>query len=719
MRASIIVFAVVLSALAALAPAAPAAAQGGVTILLNRDDPPDVIRRAIEAARAAGPDVTVRFAETPGASPPAATPGDRSLAALVEQFMEGVRRGNDYMALAPSLVRDFGARWSENRNGGGGALGRVLAALALALGVGALVRSAGLVIVRRRIAGTEADLPGRLAWSARILLVDVAALAAVVLAARWAIAWLLPEPDLARALTQNLVGGAMIFFAYLIASDVLLGDGPAGRPLLPLPRPGMHRRYVIAYAAFGGGIVTLVNLAPSFASDPRAIGGAFAFLGAVITAMKIVWFWHGRRDFAALVEAGGAESKAPSFGRRVMAVSAAPLLILSAIVIWAVGRIAAVVPDGARWAGAAGVTQIVVVLLPIIAGGSVALVRALRLRRGSAVEVTPLAAALAASFERAVGAAVWIAGIVYLGRLWSDFFIDGDSAASLALLRAFVSFAVVVVVGWLAWAFLVALFDAYAPPKGTSAADAEHDEEQPVATRLGTVLPVLRGVALGAVVGLTLLVALTRLGVEIGPLLAGFGILGLALSFGSQALVRDIVSGIFFMAEDAFRVGEYVDTGRLKGTVEKISIRSVQLRHQSGQIHTVPFGQITAVTNASRDWATVKFNLRLEHGADIEVARKTVKKVGAAMMEDPELAAEIIQPLKMQGVAEIADNAVVIRLKFTAKPAKASWLQREATKRVYRALREAGVAFASNALTVRSGADLIPGRAAAGEAAPG
>ncbi len=222
-------------------------------------------------------------------------------------------------------------------------------------------------------------------------------------------------------------------------------------------------------------------------------------------------------------------------------------------------------------------------------------------------------------------------------------------------------------------------------------------------SRLATVLPVLRGVVLGAVLGLTILIVLSRLGVDIGPLLAGFGILGLALSFGSQALVRDIVSGLFFMLEDAFRVGEYVDTGRLKGTVEKISLRSMQLRHQSGQIHTVPFGQVQSLTNASRDWATIKFNVRLDHSADIEQARKAIKKTGLAMLEDPEYGPHFIAPLKMQGVADITDSAIVIRLKFTAKPNQASALQRESLKRVYRALNDAHIPFASNAVTVRGG----------------
>jgi small-conductance mechanosensitive channel len=213
------------------------------------------------------------------------------------------------------------------------------------------------------------------------------------------------------------------------------------------------------------------------------------------------------------------------------------------------------------------------------------------------------------------------------------------------------------------------------------------------------------------------LLALSQLGIEITPLLAGAGVFGLAISFGSQALVRDIVSGIFFMADDAFRVGEYIDTGRLKGTVERISLRSVRLRHQNGQIHTIPFGQLTSISNFSRDWQTVKFNLRLARDTDIEKVRKTVKQLGQEMQKDPELGKELLQPLKLQGVAEIADSALVVRLKFTARPLKPSWVQREALKRLHRVFGEKGIEFASGAITVQTAGPGAPPELAAGAAA--
>lgn len=224
----------------------------------------------------------------------------------------------------------------------------------------------------------------------------------------------------------------------------------------------------------------------------------------------------------------------------------------------------------------------------------------------------------------------------------------------------------------------------------------------PIASRLQTVLPILRVFMLVAIAVLAGLIALSNLGVNTTSLIAGASIFGLAISFGSQALVRDIVSGIFFMADDAFRIGEYIDTGKLKGTVEGMSIRSLRLRHQNGQIHVIPFGTIQHVTNFSRDWTTVKFNLQLAHDTDIEQVRKAVKQIGVEMMSDPELGPEMIAPLKMQGVNEIGPTAVVVRFKFTVRPVQPTFVYRTALRRMYNVFREKGIEFANPTVYVQS-----------------
>ena len=108
-----------------------------------------------------------------------------------------------------------------------------------------------------------------------------------------------------------------------------------------------------------------------------------------------------------------------------------------------------------------------------------------------------------------------------------------------------------------------------------------------------------------------------------------------AIGFGAQTLVKDIISGVFFLADDAFRVGEYIDVGDVMGTVEHISIRSLRLRHHRGPVHTIPFGEIQHLTNFSRDWAIMKIEFRLPFDADLEKVRKIIKKVGQTLMADP------------------------------------------------------------------------------------
>ena len=221
------------------------------------------------------------------------------------------------------------------------------------------------------------------------------------------------------------------------------------------------------------------------------------------------------------------------------------------------------------------------------------------------------------------------------------------------------------------------------------------------ATRFASVLPLLRGVFGALILATATLVALSHLGISVAPLIAGAGIFGLAVSFGSQALVRDIVSGIFYLSDDAFRVGEYISAGSHKGTVERIALRSLRVRHQNGQVHTIPYGQLGAVTNFSRDYQTVKFNLRLARNTDVEKVRKLTKKLGQEMMEEPELAKEFIVPFKLQGVADIQENALVCRFKFTARPTKPTWVQRETLKRLYQRFTDEGIEFATNAVVIR------------------
>nr|WP_319948931.1 mechanosensitive ion channel domain-containing protein [uncultured Shimia sp.] len=221
------------------------------------------------------------------------------------------------------------------------------------------------------------------------------------------------------------------------------------------------------------------------------------------------------------------------------------------------------------------------------------------------------------------------------------------------------------------------------------------------ASRLATLLPLFRNFILLVIVVTIILIVLMEFGVNVSPLFAGAGVVGLAIGFGAQSLVRDIFSGAFFLFDDAFRKGEYIDIGSVKGTVEKISVRSFQLRHHLGPLHTIPFGEIQFLTNYSRDWVIMKLPLRVTYDTDVEKVRKLIKNLGIELLDDPVIGDNFIQPLKSQGVIQMQDSAMIIRVKFMTKPGD-QWLVRKKVFEEIRALFEReGIKFAHREVTVR------------------
>ncbi len=223
--------------------------------------------------------------------------------------------------------------------------------------------------------------------------------------------------------------------------------------------------------------------------------------------------------------------------------------------------------------------------------------------------------------------------------------------------------------------------------------------------RSHTLLPMLRKVIGSILVVMVILIVLSSLGVNITPLLAGAGVLGLAVGFGAQKLVSDVLSGFFFLLDDAFRIGEYIQGGSIRGTVEAITLRNVMLRHHLGMLQVVPHSDLGAVTNYMRGGIVIKFPLEFPYDTDIDKVRKIIKKVGQAMLKDEELGDDFILPVKSQGVYAITNSVMVIRVKFTAKPGKQFVIKREAFRRITEALNAKGIFYAHRKVIVDFPAD--------------
>ncbi|KQU72701.1 hypothetical protein ASD52_21900 [Ensifer sp. Root142] len=219
-------------------------------------------------------------------------------------------------------------------------------------------------------------------------------------------------------------------------------------------------------------------------------------------------------------------------------------------------------------------------------------------------------------------------------------------------------------------------------------------------TRLLTLMPILRNFLAAFILVVALLMVLSGLGVQIGPLIAGAGVFGVAIGFGSQTLVKDVISGIFYMMDDAFRIGEYIQSGSYKGTVESFSIRSVKLRHHRGPVFTVPFGSLGAVQNMSRDWVIDKFMINVSYEADIAKVKKVVKGIGAALLDDPDLGPTIIETVKMKGVESFGDYGITLSFAMTTKPGHQTQVRRRAQAMIKEAFDKNGISFASPTMHV-------------------
>ena len=304
-------------------------------------------------------------------------------------------------------------------------------------------------------------------------------------------------------------------------------------------------------------------------------------------------------------------------------------------------------------------------------------------------------------FENSAVAIIAVFALGEIGRAWGIEVTDEESLWA-SLLDIFL----IVLLCWLAYrAFSIFIDRRMEEEGGVPAASAEEEMGGEGggagATRMATLLPIFRYVMIIVVFSVAGMVTLSKLGFDIAPIFAGAGVVGIAVGFGAQTLIRDIFSGAFFLMDDAFRKGEYVEIENIRGTVEKISIRSFQLRHHLGALHTIPFGEIRQLTNYSRDWVLMKLPLRVTYDTDVEKVRKLVKKLGQALLEHPQVGHTFMQPLKSQGVYKMEDSAMIIRVKFMTKPGEQFVTRKVVYESIQDLFAREGVHFAHKEVTVR------------------
>ena len=493
-----------------------------------------------------------------------------------------------------------------------------------------------------------------------------------------------PHPAAPAVLLAVLQAALTVLLTDRLIRFLCAPDRPALRliPLEDADARALHRTGVVT-VTLAATVLGLIDLLLALGVGGNAIVAIGLPLSIVPFLYLLYRVWRGRAVVArAIARPLGIEAKDhPTLG--LWAVVASVYLVA----LWLVVAAAAV-----RLEPATG-PRMLASLLVALAVPAVALMAQRPLARFYRGEETEAGKTAVARVMRALWSALFVVGVFATAAIWG-FRVEQATGATGLVLRLLFNVTVVLLLGYVAWTMVVRAID-------RTLEGARHDGTSSRGQRLATLLPLLRKFLQIVMIAIVVMIALSSLGIEIGPLLAGAGVVGIAIGLGAQSTIADILAGVFFLLEDAFHMGDYVEVGQLRGTVEGISLRSLKLRHHRGAVHTLPFGQIKALTNYSRDWALMRLEFRVPPETDMGLVKKLVKEVGKELSADPEMGPSFIEPLKSQGVRRVEDDAVIIGIKFITKPNEQFVIRREAYHRLIRAFQDHGIHLVGRGVVVR------------------
>ncbi|HUN47838.1 MAG TPA: mechanosensitive ion channel domain-containing protein [Stellaceae bacterium] len=296
---------------------------------------------------------------------------------------------------------------------------------------------------------------------------------------------------------------------------------------------------------------------------------------------------------------------------------------------------------------------------------------------------------------------IYLFALLALLQAWGvDTFSWFDSSIGRRVTSAAIAIGAVLVVALVAWEMFSSAIERYLA--------AVDDEGRPMvrSPRARTLLPLLRTTMMIVLAVMVVLIVLSEVGVDIAPLLAGAGIVGLAIGFGSQALVKDIITGLFILIEDTLAVGDVVDVGGdHAGVVEAITVRAIKLRDGTGAIHTVPFSSVTSVKNQTRDFAYYVIDVKVAYREDTDEVIEVLKGVSEELRQDPAFGWLMLAPLEVIGVDRFEPGAVIISIRLKTSAAQQWTVGREFNRRMKKAFDANGISMPSSHHTLYFGAD--------------
>lgn len=658
--------------------------------------------------------------------------GSRILSFLSAQVHEV---GNEFGDLSRAFVGlPAAGRWFEHQMANpvsrkhwvdlGGALAIVLAAGAAAFTAAYfIVRGPRRAIERQR----RASILGRFSFGTlrlAIWLIPVAVFGVV----GYAVLSVVDPPALVSLAALAIINATLIVLGVISFSQFLLAPGFSTLRLVPItdrPARFLHRWlcWIGAILAYGGFGIAAARL---FGLPAGAAHAAFKVVGLVVLVILVTLIISKRQAVARWIR--GDQKKKKAAGRSSAAVLSARQRLAD---IWHLLAVAYLLILFGIWAfsvegGFEFVLRATAITIVAITGARLALLAAERaIQHGEALtrsaegrhpRLQDRADRYLPIVRASVTVVVWLVALAGVVDVWGvDTFgwfetPDGRAATGKALSILFVLVSSVI-----AWEFVSAIIENYLVGAVRDGTPIERSQ------RVRTLLPLLRNAFLIFLIVVVILIVLSEIGLNIAPLLAGAGVVGLAIGFGAQTLVKDVITGIFILFENTIAVGDVVDLGGgHSGLVEFFSIRTIKLRDAAGGLHTVPFSNVTSVNNMTKDFAYYVFNIKIDYGQDTDRVVDVVTELGKELQNDMNYCDLILAPIEIIGVDSFGSDAVVLQARFKTKPIKQWTVGREFNRRLKKRFDELGIplTFPQSMVILPRGGAPAPAVAAAPDALP-
>lgn len=492
------------------------------------------------------------------------------------------------------------------------------------------------------------------------------------------------------------VAGVMLVTAYasvrLLMVLARLVAAPRTASLRLLPVDDETAEYLVIWsrrlagtAMFGGLLVQSMLLL----GLPRGAGAmAFKALGLSIATMLVIFILQNRQSVAAALRGGVGAGRLQVVRARLAEVwhILAVLYVVAGYAVWALK-----VKGGFDFMLRASVLSVAI----LVVAGMLSATLGRMIERGFAVsqdvrDSFPLLEARANRYlpmlHVVLRGVVAVMTVLALAQAWGlDTLGLLASDGGRRVVSALVSIAAVLLGALVVWEIVSGAIERYlAATDGDGNALAR-------SSRIRTLLPLARNALFVVLVVMVSLIVLSELGVNIAPLLAGAGVVGVAVGFGSQTLVKDVITGAFILFEDTMAVGDVVSLGGHSGVVEAMSIRTIRLRDFSGAVHTIPFSSVSDVVNMTKDFSCAVFEVGVAYREDTDAVTETLAQLGSELQADAVYGPLILEPLEIAGLDRLDASSVVIKARFKTLPAKQWSVMREFNRRMKQRFDQLGI----------------------------